>query len=138
DCLLPGVTGYEVCHQLRATYGEFLPIVFVTGERTETGDCVAGLLVGADDYVVKPFDPGELIARVRRRVARSVARGSSAYGNSAFELTGREGEVLRLLAQGLDQETIAHQLVLSPKTVATHIQRILPKLGVSSRTQAVA
>jgi DNA-binding CsgD family transcriptional regulator len=53
-------------------------------------------------------------------------------------VTGREGEVLRLLAQSLDQETIAQKLVLSPKTVATHIQRILPKLGVSSWAQAVA
>ena len=46
--------------------------------------------------------------------------------------------MLGLLARGLDQETIAQKLVLSPKTIATHIQRILPKLGVSSRTQAVA
>ena len=46
--------------------------------------------------------------------------------------------MLALLAQGLDQETIAQELVLSPKTIGTHIQRILPKLGVSSRTQAVA
>ena len=53
-------------------------------------------------------------------------------------LTGRELEVLRLLAGGLDQGEIARQLVISPKTVGTHIQRVLTKLGVHSRAQAVA
>jgi non-specific serine/threonine protein kinase len=53
-------------------------------------------------------------------------------------LTQRENEVLDLLAHGLTQEEIAARLVISPKTAATHIQRILGKLGVRSRAQAVA
>jgi DNA-binding CsgD family transcriptional regulator len=53
-------------------------------------------------------------------------------------LTRRELEVLRLLADGLDQVDIAERLVISPKTVATHIHHILEKLGVHSRAQAVA
>jgi DNA-binding NarL/FixJ family response regulator len=138
DVLLPGLTGYEVCHELRSEYGEILPIVFVSGERIEAVDRVAGMLVGADDYVVKPFDSAELVVRVRRLVARSIAGRSSANGDAAFALTKREREVLRLLALGLDQDAIARKLVLSPKTVATHIQHVLPKLGVRSRTQAVA
>ena len=48
----------------------WLPIIFVSGVRTEPLDCVAGLLMGADDYVVKPFEPEELVARVRRSVER--------------------------------------------------------------------
>ena len=55
-----------------------------------------------------------------------------------LNLTEREGEVLRLLSSGLDQSTIAAELVISPKTVATHIQRILAKTGVGSRAQLVA
>ena len=57
EVLLRGVSGYEVCHELKNEFGEALPIVFVSGNRTESGDRVAGLLVGADDYLVKPFDP---------------------------------------------------------------------------------
>jgi DNA-binding NarL/FixJ family response regulator len=54
------------------------------------------------------------------------------------ELTKREREVLDLLALGLDQGEIARSLVISQKTVATHIQHVLSKLGVHSRAQAVA
>jgi DNA-binding NarL/FixJ family response regulator len=138
DVLLPGVSGYEICHELRDKYGEGLPIIFVTGERIEAADRVAGLLVGADDYIVKPFDPDELIARTRRFVARSIARSSSVYRSGTFDLTSREQEVLRLLAEGLDQKVIAGQLFITTKTVSTHIQRILSKLGVHSRTEAVS
>lgn len=49
---LPGISGYEVCRQLRAAFGEGLPIVFTSAERTESYDRVAGLLVGADEYLV--------------------------------------------------------------------------------------
>jgi DNA-binding NarL/FixJ family response regulator len=139
DVLLPGVTGYAVCRELRDEYGEAFPIVFVTGERTEPGDRVAGLLLGADDYVVKPFDPDELLARVRRLLVRS-DRAASANGQhrNSFGLTDREREILMLLANGARQKAIAADLVLSQKTVATHIQRILAKLGVHSRAEAVA
>ena len=53
-------------------------------------------------------------------------------------LTARETEILALLASGLSQADIASKLVISPKTVGTHIQRVLAKLGVHSRAQAVA
>ena len=133
DVHLPGMTGYEVCRELRDAYRDALPIVFVTGRRVEAADRIAGLYVGADDYLIKPVNSDELIARVRRMLARSRADSSTCLPG----LTNRESEVLRLLAEGLDQEAIAHSLVISPNTVATHIQRILPKLGVRNRTQAV-
>jgi DNA-binding NarL/FixJ family response regulator len=138
DVHLPLLNGYEVCRRLRERYGAALAIVFVSGERTEALDRSAGLLVGADDYVVKPVDPGELIARVRRLIP-SVESGQAAREPERLSsLTRREREVLDLLAHGRDQEEIARVLVISPKTVATHIQRILGKLDVRSRTQAVA
>src|SRR5687767_12631662 len=91
DVLLPGVTGYAVCRELRDEYGEALPIIFVTGERTEPGDRVAGLLLGADDYVVKPFDPDELLARVRRLIVRSQLAGRREGDQvPTFGLTNRE------------------------------------------------
>jgi DNA-binding NarL/FixJ family response regulator len=134
DVDVPGISGYEICRALRDAYGEDLPIIFVSGRRTEQLDLVGGLLIGADDYVVKPFDAAELLARVRRHLSRAPRNPSAVNG----ALTPREQEILDLLAAGFDQRAIAEQLVISPKTVATHIQRILGKLGVRSRAQAVA
>jgi len=133
DVRLPDVSGYEVCRELRDEFGNGLSIVFLSGERTEGFDRAAGLLVGADDYLVKPFSPDELLARVRIRLP-----AASEEPPVASDLTKRELEVLRLLAEGLSQKEIARSLVISSKTVAAHIQHILGKLGVHSRTQAVA
>ncbi|MFL6033588.1 MAG: response regulator transcription factor [Gaiellaceae bacterium] len=140
DVILNGTTGYEICRDLRQRYGEDLPIVFVSGERREAADRVVGLLIGADDYLVKPVDAEELIARLRRLIAKSSGTQAPApAAPPAFAgLTTRENEVLRLLAHGLDQGAIAEQLEISPETVGTHIQSILNKLDVHSRTQAVA
>jgi DNA-binding NarL/FixJ family response regulator len=132
DVVLPGLSGYEVCRRLREEFGDALPIVFVSGERTQQYDRAAGLIVGADDYITKPFDPGELVARIRRHASRS------GRVRETIHLTPRERQVLSLLARGVDQKGIAAQLVLSEKTVATHIQRLLAKLGAHSRAQAVA
>jgi DNA-binding NarL/FixJ family response regulator len=134
DVSLPGRSGYEVCRELREALGGSIGIVFLSGERTEAFDRVAGLLLGADDYVAKPFEPGELVARVRSVLRRASPTGSPVTSR----LTRRELEVLRLLARGRAQGEIAAELVISPKTVGTHIEHILEKLGVRSRAQAVA
>jgi DNA-binding NarL/FixJ family response regulator len=101
---------------------------------------VAGLLLGADDYVVKPFFQDELLARVRRLIDRTRPPATEKIGpvTNGARLTDREQQVLSLLAAGLHSKAIATRLVISPKTVATHIQRILAKLGVHSRAEAVA
>lgn len=139
DVHLPGLTGYQVCRELREEYGEALPIIFITGVRTDPADRVAGLLLGADDYVVKPFNPDELLARVSRFLRRSSYSPSQDEQRVAlFELTRREQEVLALMADGFGTDAIAQSLFISPKTVATHIQRILVKLGVHNRAHAVA
>jgi DNA-binding NarL/FixJ family response regulator len=141
DVCLPDVNGLEVCSRLRDLFGEELPVLFVSGERRDGLDRSAGFLVGGDDYLVKPVDPDELVARVRRAVVRSGVAPPSSRGASPhepFELTGREREVLRLAAEGLRPAAIASELVISPKTVASHLQRIFTKLGVHTRAEAVA
>lgn len=132
DIRLPGVCGYEVCRELRQEFGEGLPILFMSGERTQSFDRVGGLLLGADDYLVKPFARDELLARVRRLAQRPTGRGIAA------KLTKREFEVLHMLAAGMTPLEVATDLVISRKTVATHIEHIFLKLGVRTRAQAVA
>jgi two-component system response regulator MtrA len=67
DIMLPGIDGIEVCKQIRAE--SMVPIVMLTA-KGETSDIVKGLEFGADDYIVKPFQPGELIARIKTRLRR--------------------------------------------------------------------
>ncbi len=134
-------SGFELLHDLHAAYDEDLPVILVSAERTAPLDHVAGLLLGADDYLSKPFDEGELLARVRRslrRATKSSTTGKEYGGNAEVSLSPRELEILALLSRGLGQLEIAQHLVVSPKTVGTHIQHILSKLGVHSRAQAVA
>ncbi len=134
DLDLTDTTGYAVCNELRQRLGDELPIILVSGDRTESSDRVAGLLLGGDDYLTKPLDPDELLVRARRLLT---GRPSSRLAADAA-LTGREVQVLQLLADGKSQDRIAKELFISKKTVGTHIQRILTKLGVHSRTEAVA
>ncbi|MGH3041627.1 MAG: response regulator transcription factor [Gaiellaceae bacterium] len=110
---------------------------FVSGRKFEALDRMAGLMIGADDYLAKPFAPDELLARIRAvlRSRRAAADPSVALDSC---LTAREREVLALLGEGASQTDIAARLVISPKTVAAHIDHILHKLGVHSRAQAVA
>jgi DNA-binding NarL/FixJ family response regulator len=134
EICLPGISGHQVCRDLKDRFGEGLPVVCISALRTESYDRVAALLVGADDYLVKPFAPDELLIRVARLIRRSTPLPSAVTSR----LTRRELEVLRLLAEGERSGEIASRLVISEKTVSTHIDHILSKLGVRSRAQAVA
>lgn len=133
EALLPAMSGYELCRAMKERFGSAVPVIFVSALRTHAADRVAGLLIGADDYLVHPVHQDELLVRVRRLVdaARQpvVARAG---------LTAREQEVLGLLADGLHQSDIAAQLVITPRTVAKHLEHVLQKLGVHTRAQAVA
>src|SRR3954467_10556140 len=73
DVDVPGLSGYEVCHQLRAKFAT-LPILLLSGERVDSYDRVAGLLLGADDFMQKPFATDELLARARRMIKTSAPR----------------------------------------------------------------
>jgi DNA-binding NarL/FixJ family response regulator len=138
---LPELNGLAVLAQLLETFGNDLPVILTSATRNTPLDRAAGLLLGADDYLVKPIDPAEFVARVRRSLRRSPsAVNGNGNGNGQLEtsLSPREREILALLAEGQTQKQIAASLVISPKTVGTHIQHLLAKLRVHSRAQAVA
>jgi two-component system response regulator MprA len=78
DLMMPGVDGLTACRVLRAE-GDRVPILMLTA-RTETSDRVAGLDAGADDYLPKPFDPEELLARVRALLRRAAPTAGGAAG----------------------------------------------------------
>jgi DNA-binding NarL/FixJ family response regulator len=135
---LGDMSGYEVCRALRDEFGHGMAIAFVSGDRTDPNDHVAGLLIGADDYLPKPLPADELLARLRSLVRRAGAYEHLSAPALRADLTERELEVLRLLADGLDQLAIARRLVISPRTVGKHIEHILTKLPARSRAEAVA
>src|SRR5262249_43616643 len=103
DVHLPVMSGYDVCRRMRERYGLSVGILFIPGRRTESYDQIAGLELGGDDYLSKPFDPGELVARVRSLARRLPAAGPAAAAREQPEhaLTARELEVLALAAEGL-------------------------------------
>lgn len=85
DIMMPGMNGFETCQRMR----EFsdVPIVFLTA-RNEESDTVLGFSLGADDYIVKPFKPRELVARVRARIRRSQASKDKPVASDVFDRDG--------------------------------------------------
>jgi DNA-binding NarL/FixJ family response regulator len=118
------------------------PTLLRAGQDAGEGDRQCGAPVPVGRGLVKPLDSAEFAARMRRSLERSgrsvgVVQRDDRTGH-ADDLSRREREILLLLAEGKTETEIAATLVLSRKTVATHIQNMLRKLGVHSRTQAVA
>jgi two-component system, OmpR family, response regulator MtrA len=89
DLMLPGKDGIDVCKEIRAESG--VPIVMLTA-KTDTVDVVLGLESGADDYVVKPFKPKELVARIRARIRKydAVAPENLSIGDLAIDVAGHQ------------------------------------------------
>jgi DNA-binding response OmpR family regulator len=149
DVMLPKLSGFEVCRRLQARR---LPIVMLTA-RGEESDRIMGLELGADDYVVKPFSPRELVARVRsvlrragpRRLGEPIATGSIVLDprsrsvtvdGHAVDLTTREFDLLAFLMQHPGQvfdraellEQVWGDTFGSTPTVTVHVQRLRRKI----------
>ncbi len=156
DLMLPGLDGLEICRQLRRDpMTASLPIIMLTAKAAEV-DRVVGLEVGADDYIVKPFSPRELVARVkavlRRMQASSAlptrqagtlevdeARHQARVGGTPVPLTAREFDLLctlmRVNGRVLSREQLLEAVWGYPdasevesRTVDVHIQRLREKL----------
>ena len=143
DWMMPVIDGLELCRRIRAEKKDgYTYFIFLTA-LGDKGHLLEAMQEGADDYLSKPLDAGELLARVKRSLRRTAPKANgNGHGHAQDEntpgLSPREREILGLLAEGRTQGQIAGELVISSKTVATHIQHILAKLGVHTRAQAVA
>ena len=143
DVVMPGLDGVEVARLLRERHPE-LRILALSAY--EDNAYVFGLLsAGAAGYVLKEEALDTIVEAIRaasrgetwlsKRVEEKVVR--RAIGEEEVLLTGRELEVLRLMAKGWTNARIAVELKVSERTVGFHVENILGKLGVSSRTEAV-
>lgn len=125
DLMLPGKDGYDICRELRR-YSE-VPIIMLTA-RGETLDKVVGLELGADDYVVKPFEPKELIARVKAILRRTTTL--SPEPNAAMLV---EHEGLRIDKNQYSVEILGHSVDMPPKELelffflASHPDRVFTR-----------
>lgn len=147
DIMMPNIDGWEVLKSIRKDpHYEDIPIIMVTALDSEQKQ-VSGLKFGADDYIVKPFNLPNLLARLEALLRRSKWRDKKQQSSSMnlpftsedpiVPLTSREKDVLKLVAQGANNQEIAEKLVVREVTVKTHLNSIFKKLNVSNRTQAV-
>jgi two-component system, OmpR family, response regulator len=125
DVMLPGMDGFAVCSRLRRS-NRWLPVLMLTA-RGDVDDRIRGLDAGADDYLVKPFDFGELVARLRALTRRGVVEPTSTLqvgdlridpetrtvtrGDHRIELTAREMAVLLVLARNAGRVVSRTQLL---------------------------
>lgn len=155
DIMLPQMTGIEVCKALRSsTQTSTIPILMLTA-KAELSERIAGLELGIDDYITKPFSPRELVLRVQNVLRRLHSVQSSSVvtvdefcvdkGNFEISLSGRRLELttteFKLLAllvdrrgRTLSRETLlqdvwGYENVIDTRTVDTHVRRLREKLG---------
>jgi DNA-binding NarL/FixJ family response regulator len=152
DIRMPLVDGLEATRRILAAAGAPRVIILTTFDMDEY--VFESLRAGASGFLLKNSSPEQLIEAVRRvangdalldpGVTRRIIERFSELGGGAgeppaalAELTPREEEVLKLVAQGLSNAEIADRLVVAPGTVKTHVARVLSKLGLRDRIQAV-
>lgn len=153
DVMLPKKSGFDVCREMRAA-GNEVPVLMLTA-RSQVADRVTGLKLGADDYLGKPFDPLELLARVQARVRRAAAprnglrrlamgavevdfeMGTAARGGESVVLVGKELQLLRYLAENRGRVVSREELLkevweyggnVTSRTIDVHIAWLRQKL----------
>lgn len=151
DVFMPVMDGFELCRQLRANRaGTLVPFIFLSGQG-ELDKKVEGHAVGADDYLVKPFQPAEILAKIRgqlerlQRMRSEMERllqqslphptDSTTEGPESLPLTPAELKVFWEAVQGYTNKQISEHLFLSPRTVQAHLSNIFSKLQLKNRTQ---
>jgi len=163
DWMLPRLSGIEVCRRVRRQADtQNIPIIILSA-RGEESDRVRGLDCGADDYVVKPFSPSELVARVRavlRRLRPAFEAETIEYGGIAMDLAEyrvtRDGEAIRLAPtefrllrhfmehpgrvfsrEQLLDAVWGREIYLEPRTVDVHVRRLRKSLNASGKNDII-
>jgi DNA-binding NarL/FixJ family response regulator len=150
DIKMPGIGGIEATRQITADWPDIAVLMLTIFEDDET--VFVALRAGASGYILKESDPAEIL-----RAIHAVGHGEAIFGpgiakkvleyfksprqpaaEKVFpELSERELEILTLIARGVNNATIAQQLVITPKTVRNHITSIFSKLHVADRANAI-
>ena len=150
DVMMPEMDGLEFCRRFRAMRsGQLVPFIFLSS-RGEVDARVQGHQMGADDYLVKPFEPKELVAKIEAQLERSrrlhseIVRLMQQSSEAAptpvpapLPFTPAEEKVFWEVIQGFTNKQIGDRLFVSPRTVQTHLSNILSKLQLESRSQLI-
>ncbi|MGL5082665.1 MAG: response regulator transcription factor [Microcoleaceae cyanobacterium] len=145
DIMMPEMDGYTLVKTIRENVRiGWIPVLFLSA-KGQSQDKVKGLNTGADVYIVKPFEPEELVAQVEsslRQASRLTKRqGIGVEGRSTIqvrgdvELTPTELKVVQLVAQGKANRDIAIEMKVSQRTVESHVSNMLGKTGLHNRTE---
>ena len=138
DIMLPDVDGFQILKQIREKYT--FPVIMLTA-KTEYMDKITGLTLGADDYIPKPFNPLELVARVKAQIRRYTQYNEGTYNEVPLTLTPIEFDILWLLCENrgkvISSEELFHKVWKeecyknSNNTVMVHIRHLREKIEIN-------
>lgn len=145
DVMMPEMDGYAFVKNVRENpRTEWIPVLFLSA-KGQSQDRVKGLNTGADVYMVKPFEPEELVAQVEstlkqasRLLERPMKRSSQdpkLLVPDTVELTPTEVKVVQLVARGLSNREIAEVMNVSQRTIESHVSNMLAKTSLHNRTE---
>ncbi|MEB3339380.1 response regulator transcription factor [Okeania sp.] len=145
DVMMPEMDGYTLVQEIRKnSVTECVPVLFLSA-KGQSQDRVKGLNIGADVYIVKPFEPEELVAQVESSLKQasrlskyqnpSLSNGPTIKVRRNVELTPTELKVVQLVAKGMANREIAEILEVSQRTIESHVSNMLGKTGLHNRTE---
>ena len=145
DVMMPEMDGYAFVNQVRQEERtSWIPILFLSA-KGQSQDKIKGLNIGADVYMVKPFEPEELVAQVEASLKQAFRQRQQTGGGNDSEskiqvpfdvhLTQTELKVVQFVARGLANRDIAEELNVSQRTVESHVSNMLGKTGLHNRTE---
>ncbi|MDJ0553342.1 MAG: response regulator transcription factor [Microcoleaceae cyanobacterium MO_207.B10] len=145
DVMMPEMDGYTLVENIRANPAtEWIPVLFLSA-KGQSQDRVKGLNTGADVYIVKPFEPEELVAQVESSLKQAsrlikhqnvgISNGPKIKVRRNVELTPTELKVVQLVAKGMANRDIAQIMEVSQRTIESHVSNMLGKTGLHNRTE---
>lgn len=145
DVMMPEMDGYALVQHVREdARTNWIPVLFLSA-KGQSQDRVKGLNTGADVYMVKPFEPEELVAqvesslkqvsRINLRPSKGSETGPKLHVPPEVELTPTEMKVVQYVARGLANREIAEQMKVSQRTIESHVSNMLGKTGLHNRTE---